>query len=87
MRALKVRSRCGLLFVFVCVCVCLFCFVFVCLFVCLFDCLSFFLGGGGGRGGVATVHHCQSTLTGFPCSSRVAAWRLSVVNLLCELSC
>ena len=36
---------------------------------------------------ISPLSTCQSTLPEFPCSTRVAGWRLSVVDLLCELAC
>ena len=36
---------------------------------------------------ISLLSACQSTLPEFSCSTRVAGWRLSVVDLLCELVC
>ena len=36
---------------------------------------------------ISPLSACESTLPGFPCSTRVAGWRLSVMDLLCDLAC
>ena len=36
---------------------------------------------------ISPLSACQSKLPEFPCPTRVARWRLSVFDLLCELAC